>query len=82
VNYLRKVYVVYVNFGGDPSSKQTHVTEFGWTTASVGSIVQVQNLQTACQTFKGARYVARDSGTERKDLGVTNDLYRLGGHQH
>ncbi len=50
LNDLRKVYTTY---GGDPSSKQTHVTEFGWSTGSVSPSVQAHNLQTAYQAFKG-----------------------------
>ena len=75
--YLNDVRKVYVNFGGDPSSKQTQVTEFGWTTASVSLTVQAQNLQTAYQTFKSTSYVGRGYWYRTQDLGVTNDDYGL-----
>jgi hypothetical protein len=74
MNDLRKA---YVNFGGDPSTKQTHVTEFGWSTGSVSQAVQAQNLQTAYQVFRGTSYVARAYWYRTQDLGVAGDYYGL-----
>src|ERR1051326_6734166 len=75
--YLNDLHKVYGNFGAEPSSKQTLVTEFGWTTASVSLTIQAQNLQTAYQTFKGTSYVGRGYWYRTQDLGVTSDYYGL-----
>jgi hypothetical protein len=58
VAYLEDLRRVYLAYGGEPPSKQTHVTAFGWTTAPFGSTTafvspeqQAQNLETAYRTF-------------------------------
>jgi hypothetical protein len=75
--YLNDLRKIYTNYGGDPSSKQTHVTEFGWSTGSVSPMMQAQNLQTAYQTFKGTSYVGPGYWYRTQDLGVTGDYYGL-----
>jgi hypothetical protein len=75
--YLNDVRKIYVNFGGDPSSKQTQVTEFGWSTGSVSSTVQAQNLQNAHSAYKGTSYVGRAYWYRNQDLGVAADYYGL-----
>ena len=75
--YLGDLRTVYVNYGGDPPARQSHVTEFGWSTASVGTSQQAHNLQVAYQTFKSTSYVARGYWYRTQDLGVDNDFYGL-----
>jgi len=75
--YLTDLRKVYTAFGHESSSKQTHVTEFGWSTGSVSPSIQAQNLQTAYQTFRGTSYVGRGYWYRTEDLGVTNDYYGL-----
>jgi hypothetical protein len=75
--YLNDLRKVYANYGGEPATKQTHITEFGWSTGSVTPTVQAQNLQTAYQTFRGSSYVGRAYWYRTQDLGVTGDLYGL-----
>jgi hypothetical protein len=71
VAYLDDLRRVYLTYGGEPASTQTHITAFGWTSAPFGTTfayvspsVQAQNLATAYQALgeKGVRrggYVAR-----------------------
>jgi hypothetical protein len=75
--YLTDVRNVYVKFGGEPSSKQTQVTEFGWSTGSVSPTLQAQNLQMAYQTFKATSYVGRAYWYRTRDLGVSVDYYGI-----
>jgi hypothetical protein len=75
--YLNDLRKIYTNYGGEPSSKKTQVTEFGWSTGSVSPTIQAQNLQTAYQTFKADSYVARAYWYRTQDLGVTGDYYGL-----
>jgi hypothetical protein len=75
--YLNDLRKVYTSYGGDSSSKQTNVTEFGWSTGSVSSNTQAHNLQTAYQTFKGTSYLGRAYWYRTQDLGVTGDFYGL-----
>jgi hypothetical protein len=81
-SYLNDLRAVYTTFGGDPASRQSHVTEFGWSTGSdVASTQatkqQAQNLQTAYQTFKATSYVGRAYWYRTQDLGVASDFYGL-----
>lgn len=78
-SYLSDLRKVYVNYGGEPSSKQTHVTEFGWSTGSVSASVQAQDLQVAYQTFKPSKtdFVARAYWYRTQDLGVAADYYGI-----
>ncbi len=69
--YLDDLRTVYLTYGGEPESKQTHITAFGWTSAPFGSTkafvspsLQAQNLATAYKTFRDKSvsrggYVAR-----------------------
>jgi hypothetical protein len=69
--YLDDLRTVYLTYGGEPSSKQTHITAFGWTSAPFGSTtafvspsVQAQNLATTYKTLRDKSvsrggYVAR-----------------------
>jgi hypothetical protein len=62
---------VYLTYGGEPATKQTHITAFGWTSAPFGSTkafvspsLQAQNLATAYKTLRDQSvsrggYVAR-----------------------
>ena len=75
--YLNDLRKIYTNYGGEPTSKQTQVTEFGWSTGSVSPSIQAQNLQITYQTFKGASYVGRGYWYRTQDLGVTGDYYGL-----
>jgi hypothetical protein len=57
--YLDDLRNVYLTYGGEPASKQTHITAFGWTTAtsgltalSVSADLQAQNLETGYHTFR------------------------------
>ena len=76
-SYLSDLRNVYVKFGGELSSIQTQVTEFGWSTGSVSQTVQAQNLQIAYQTFKGTSYVGRAYWYRTQDLGVSGDYYGI-----
>ena len=72
--YLEDVRKVYLTYGREPTSKQTHVTAFGWTTASVSANIQAQNLRTAYRTFQTKSlsrggYVARAYWFRTRDLG-------------
>jgi hypothetical protein len=53
---LRKAYLL---FEGPRTSKQTHITEFGWTTAYVSEQVQATNLKVAYDTYEETSYVGR-----------------------
>jgi hypothetical protein len=69
--YLDDLRTVYLTYGGEPASTQTHITAFGWTSAPFGTTfafvspsLQAQNLATAYKTLrdKSVRrggYVAR-----------------------
>lgn len=76
-NYLGDLRKAYENYGGEPRAEQTHVTEFGWTTAGVSPVVQASNLQTAYQAFKSAGYVGRGYWYRTQDLGAANDYFGL-----
>jgi hypothetical protein len=56
--YLDDVRTVYITYGGEPATKQTHITAFGWTSAPFASTkayvspsLQAQNLATAYKTL-------------------------------
>jgi len=69
--YLEDLRTVYITYGGEPASKQTHITAFGWTSAPFGTTfafvspsVQARNLATAYKTLRDKSvsrggYVAR-----------------------
>jgi hypothetical protein len=57
--YLDDLRTVYLTYGGEPASTQTHITAFGWTSAPFGSTkafvspsLQAQNLATAYKTLR------------------------------
>jgi hypothetical protein len=75
--YLNDLRKIYTTFGGDPSSKQTDVTEFGWSTGSISPSLQAQNLRTAYQTFKRTSYLGHAYWYRTQDLGVAADYYGL-----
>jgi hypothetical protein len=60
-SYLQDLRTAYLTYEGTGTPKQTHLTEFGWSTASVSPAVQAQNVQTSYQTFRPATtpYLAR-----------------------
>ena len=63
-NYLEDLRKVYITYGGEPPSTQTHVTAFGWRTDAVDASTQAQNLRIAYTTFRSLSpsrggYVAR-----------------------
>jgi len=75
--YLQDVRNAYVAYEGQTTTKQTQVTEVGWSTASVSNHVQATNLQTAFQTFKRTAYVARGYWFDVQDIPEANLYYGL-----
>lgn len=61
-SYLDDLRSAYLKYEGKRTTKQTHLTEFGWQTPPEGGIseaTQAANLQIAYDTFRGTTYVAR-----------------------
>ncbi|GAC1540992.1 MAG: hypothetical protein NVS2B7_13500 [Herpetosiphon sp.] len=54
---LRLLRAAYVAAEGGSTSKQTVITEFGWTTAAVPARIQAANLQIAYDQFRAAGFV-------------------------
>jgi len=60
-SYLDDLRNAYLKYEGKRTTKQTHLTEFGWQTPTGGlsEATQAANLQVAYDTFKKTTYVAR-----------------------
>lgn len=57
--HLGELRNAFVKYEGTGTSKKTHVTEVGWSTAMVNRVFQARNLRTAFRTFKTTSYVGR-----------------------
>ena len=78
------VHNAYVNAEGGLTTKQTHVTEMGWTTALVSEITQSSNLTTAYTELKSLSYIARTYWFFLQDVptaGLYHGLLRSDGSQ-
>lgn len=58
--YLQELRYAYRDIEGQDTPKQIYITEVGWTTDTVSSVVQAENLQVAFeQAFRPTPFVAR-----------------------
>jgi hypothetical protein len=76
-SYLQDLRNAYLTYEGTTTSKQTHVTEVGWSTANVSNSVQAQNLQTAYTTFRSTSYVGRAYWFSIQDVPEASLYYGL-----
>ena len=75
--YLQDLHSAYVAYEGSTTDKQIHVTEVGWTTASVSLTVQADNLRTAYNTFRDTSYVGRAYWFSVQDVPVAALFYGI-----
>ena len=76
-SFLQDLRNAYLTYEGTATSKQTHITEVGWSTANVSSWVQSQNLQTAYTTFRSTSYVGRAYWFSIQDIPEASLYYGL-----
>jgi hypothetical protein len=72
--YLEDLRDAYRSYEGAETPKMTHITEFGWTTATVSPEIQAGNLLTAFDTFRQVGYIARSYWFHAQDVPEA-DLY-------
>jgi hypothetical protein len=80
---IEDVRQAYLSYEGSKTSKQTELTEFGWTsqpgsaTYSADANRQAQNLQVAYSVFQGTHYVTRAYWFSVQDVPEGNIWYGL-----
>jgi hypothetical protein len=75
--YMQDLRNAYVAYEGTGTTKQLHITEVGWTTASVSPQTQAANVQTAYTTFKSTGYVGRAYWFAAQDVPESGLYYGL-----
>jgi hypothetical protein len=76
-SYLRDVRNGYTAYEGKKTTKQTYVTEVGWTTASVSQTTQAKNLETAYGQFEKTTYVRTACWFQLRDIAAAGLYYGL-----
>ena len=75
--YLDDVRDAYLSYEGVDSPKRTSITEFGWSTTSISSELQADNLMTAYDTFRQVGYVAQAYWFNAQDVPEASLSYGL-----